>query len=418
MIPRRVTCLMALLALVGCGGKEGGEPRKGGGDGGGKIDGGGADDAPAALPAALPDEGPWSDDPAGPVWDACAWLPIREKTELEIFEPAAVRDDPSPWGLSQMWHDAVNTRRVWLRELGLPEEALGRVIAVENPFSVFVCEWLGAPGGAAKALLAKGLVEEALADGARAFVREKGEDPRAVLVGDKVLCNLRSREDLTTLLDVHAGRVTSMREAKGVKGACAGTPKGLPARLAAGSALRRRRASDPPTPLAACERTTGGSATAGVQVMSFESAEARDEAKRAFEGMWAKRPAANASDVLRLGVRDVRLRIGVEGERHDDDDHNRRVAGEILRSLADSLTRWKERKRAFPTAAQGLAKLADDPELLDDMMGRVPVDPWKHPYVYEPAHPKRPDSFVLRSLGRDGELDTEDDVFPLGASGD
>lgn len=417
MIPRRAAYAFALLVLAGCGGKDDGEPRKAGGDGG-RSSGGVADSAPAAPPAARPDEGPWSEDPAGPVWDACAWLPIREKTELEIFEPAAVRDDPSPWGLSRMWHDAVDVRRVWLRELGLPEEALGRVIAVESPFSVFLCEWKGPPGGAAKALLAKGFVEEALTDGARAFVREKGEDPRAVLIGDTLLCNLRSREDLTTLLDVHAGRVTSMREAKGVRGACAGAPKGLAARLAAGSALRRRRPSDPPAPLAACERTTGGSDTAGVQVMSFESVEARDEAKRAFEGMWARRPSANASDVLRLGLRDVRLRVGVEGARRDDDDHNRRVVGETLRSLADSLNRWRERKGAFPTAAEGLAKLADDPELLDDVMGRVPVDPWKRAYVYEPAHSKRPDSFVLRSLGRDGELDTEDDVFPLSASGD
>ena len=419
MTPRRATGLLTLLALAACGGKDGGEAAKTGGGGGAT---GTVSATPAAIPApppaALPDEGPWSDDPAGPAWDACAWLPIREKTEFEVFEPSAVRDDPSPWGLSQMWHDAVDVRRVWLRELGLPEEALGVVIAVEDPFPVFICEWKGAPDVAAKALSAKGLSEEALPDGARAFVREKGEDPRAVLLGSQLLCRLRSRDDLTTLLDVHAGRVTSLREAKGIKGACAGVPKGLPVRLAAGGALRRRRPSDPPSPLASCERTIGGARTVAVQAMAFESVEARDEAKKAFEGLWAKRPAANAADVLRMGAHDLRLRIGVEAARQGDEGHDRRSAGEILRSLADALARYKERKGAFPTAAQGLAKLGDDPELLDDVMGRVPVDPWKRPYVYEPAHPKRPDGFVLRSLGPDGELDTEDDVFPLGASGD
>ncbi len=412
-IGRRDLYPIVLLLLAACGGKDDGDPRKVAGSGGG-----GAAGPASVAPVALPDDAPWSDDPAGPAWDACAWLPVREKTEFLVFEPSFVRDDPSPWGLSQLWHDAVDVRRIWLRELGLPEESLGRVIAVEDPFSVCVCEWKGAPDGAAKALVAKGLTEESLADGARGFVQEAGEDPRAVLIGDRVLCRLRSRDDLTALLDVRAGRAKSMREAPGVRGACAGVPQGLPVRLAAGQALRRRRPSDPPSPLAACERLTSGLRSGGSQVMSFETAAIRDEVRLAFEGMWPRRPDAKTGDVLRMGVRDVRLRITVDAARFDDDRHNRRSAGELLRSFEHALERYKGKFGALPSAARGLAGLGDDPELLDEFMGRVPVDPWKRPYVYEPAHSKRPDGFVLRSLGRDGEIDTEDDVFPLGPSGD
>ena len=291
-IGRRDLCPIVLLLLAACGGKDEGDRRTTG-----LTDPQGRTGPASVASAALPDEGPWSDDPAGPAWDACAWLPVREKTEFWVFEPSFVRDDPTPWGLSQLWHDAVDVRRIWLRDLGLPEEALGVVIAVESPFEAFVCEWKGAPDKAAKALVAKGLTEESLADGARSFVREKGEDPRAVLVGDRVLCRLRSKDDVTSLLDVHAGRVTSIREAPGVRGACAGVPKGLPVSMAAGQALRRRHPSDPPSPLAACERVTSGLRSGGAQVMSFETVAVRDEVRKAFEGMWSKRPDAKASDV-------------------------------------------------------------------------------------------------------------------------
>ena len=105
----------------------------------------------------------------------------------------------------------------------------------------------------------------------------------------------------------------------------------------------------------------------------------------------------------------------MEGARRVQPRDARRSDAELLNSLAHAIERWKARKGqgAYPSAKQGLAVLVDDPELLDDVLGRVPTDAWGRPFVYEPAHPKRPDGFVLRSLGQDGELDTEDDVFPV-----
>jgi general secretion pathway protein G len=66
----------------------------------------------------------------------------------------------------------------------------------------------------------------------------------------------------------------------------------------------------------------------------------------------------------------------------------------------------------FPTTKEGLAALSSEASLLDELGGFVPNDPWGHPYHYASPHPTKPDEIDLRSAGPDGEIDTEDDVFP------
>ena len=413
------------LAVTACGGNDEPSAGTGAGKGAGKEGGGGGATSAARAAAPVPpdpspirpDDRPFSDDPAGPAWDACAWAPLGEKGHVRTFDPSRVRDDPLPYLGSGVWHDAVEARRTWLRDLGLPEEALGVVIAIEEPLRCFVVAWKGAKGAAATALRAKGLVAEPLADGAQGFAREAGGEFAAVLVGDHVLFGLWSRDAVVSILDVHAGRAKSLRDAPGMREACAGAPKALPATINAGKALRRRSASEPPSPIASVERVAQGEPASAVQAMVFESVATRDEVRAWFERIWPRRPRAAANQLFLLGGRDRMLRLTMEGTRLDSDGDDRRVARELLTSLEGALAQYKNRRGALPSASRGLAALADEPELLDDVLGRVPSDPWKRPYLYEPAHPKRPDAYVLRSLGPDGEIDTEDDVFPPKAPG-
>lgn len=416
---RRLAVAALALAVAACGGKD--EPNAGttgGGGGAPRAPGafGATGDAPKAPPPdpspVREDDRPFADDPAGVAWDACAWTPLGEKGLVRAFDPLRVRDDPLPWLGSSVWHDAVEVRRTWLRDLGLPEEALGTVVSIDDPVRCFVVAWKGPKGAAATALRAKGLLEEPLADGAIGFSREAGAGLAAVCVGDHVLLRAWEREAVASLLETRAGRAKSLRDAPGMREACAAAPKDLPVTVNAGRSLRRRKGSEPPAPIASVERVAPGAPTSAVQAMAFADDDARDETRTWFERLWPRRPSPAPDQRLLLGTRPRLLRLTIEATSLESAGRDRRVAGEILGTLSAALERYKDRRGALPPAARGLSALADEPESLDDVLGRVPPDPWKRPYVYEPAHPRRPDGFVLRSLGPDGQPDTEDDVFP------
>jgi hypothetical protein len=116
--------------------------------------------------------------------------------------------------------------------------------------------------------------------------------------------------------------------------------------------------------------------------------------------------------VVLLAARGTVLRFTAETAALAEPLDARRAAQETLEQIASALEMFRNRRGSLPPAAEGLQALAGEPELLDAMLGAVPVDPWGRAFVYQPAHPKRPDGFVLRSLGPDGEIDTEDDVLP------
>jgi hypothetical protein len=357
------------------------------------------------------DEGPWTDDPAGPAWDACAWVPAAEKGEFWRFDWRAVRETPTPWRMTSAWHDGVAVRRTWVRTLGLPEEALGDVIAVDEPVRYQACQPRISEAEVVSGLVAKGFVELALAEGARGFRWPDGDrafvaivDGRLILGGDD--------ETFRQILDVRRGRAKSLQTAPGVRAACAAGPKGLPVQVEAGRSLRRRGPSDPPAPLVVVSATSGGARTREVHAIECESEEARDQVRRMLERMVVLRPDANAGDVFTVGVRGTGMRFTVEGDTRDNVSQLRRAAQVDLEALGAALTAFRERHGTFPTAAQGLGGLRAEPESLDALLGAVPNDPWGAAYAYQPGHAKRPDGFVLRSLGPDGEIDTEDDVLP------
>jgi general secretion pathway protein G len=87
-----------------------------------------------------------------------------------------------------------------------------------------------------------------------------------------------------------------------------------------------------------------------------------------------------------------------------------------IANLQDGLEGFERDTGRFPTAAEGLEALVDQPDLLWRWKGpyfrhdRFPrIDPWDRPYVYTPP---AAESRVLAatSLGPDGKAGTADDI--------
>jgi general secretion pathway protein G len=78
------------------------------------------------------------------------------------------------------------------------------------------------------------------------------------------------------------------------------------------------------------------------------------------------------------------------------------IAG--ARDLAAAVDRYRGRYQHIPDAKQGLAALV--PEFLE----YVPLDPWGHPYVYEPSGPVWADVLSYGPDGRPGGTGTCADV--------
>jgi general secretion pathway protein G len=82
------------------------------------------------------------------------------------------------------------------------------------------------------------------------------------------------------------------------------------------------------------------------------------------------------------------------------------------------LTNYRIHMRSYPTTAQGLQALLTAPDAtssnwkgpyLDTKGGKVPEDPWKHPYQYRYPGTKNPTGYDLFSWGPDG-VESEDDI--------
>jgi len=69
----------------------------------------------------------------------------------------------------------------------------------------------------------------------------------------------------------------------------------------------------------------------------------------------------------------------------------------------------------FPTSEEGLGALVTAPSGLENWKGPyldkgVPLDPWRHPYIYRCPGTHRAADFDISSAGPDGREGTDDDV--------
>jgi len=90
-----------------------------------------------------------------------------------------------------------------------------------------------------------------------------------------------------------------------------------------------------------------------------------------------------------------------------------------IATLQGALQLYKLDNGHYPTTEQGLDALVKPPTTEEEAKtwkqggylegGKVPLDPWKHPYQYLSPGINNPD-YDIWSLGKDGESGTEDDI--------
>lgn len=98
------------------------------------------------------------------------------------------------------------------------------------------------------------------------------------------------------------------------------------------------------------------------------------------------------------------------------------TAQKSVNALAEALGRYKFHCGVYPTAEEGLEALVLKRSRHAGWVGPyirspyyVPTllpDPWKRPYVYEPANDPTNEPPVVLSLGPDGKRGTADDIVP------
>jgi hypothetical protein len=360
---------------------------------------------------------PWRGGPVEEVGEALAWVPALPGGEATVFDLPVLRERRK--GMPpQREHDAADWRRFLVGELGLPDDALGLGVVVYWKEGGMGTSWphlhaARVPLDVVRASAARLGLAEATDAGATVWRHEGGEEiarwsngwvrskPRARGgLGEEFV---EAPAQARPVLDAHPW----LAEALGAVPADALSKGpvevhwGRGVSLDAGPAVR---------PVATAEWRETSPPGAGV-VLAFatdgERAASRKEMDRLFE------------EAKRRGLKDVSLRIEERGRfarmlsssaTPPPDEVVRKVAVE-LRTLANALDAYRGETGSYPGAEEGLAALAKHSRFLDDFLGVVPVDPWDRPYHYRPPPPggAEPD---LRSRGPDGEIDTEDDVFP------
>jgi general secretion pathway protein G len=85
-------------------------------------------------------------------------------------------------------------------------------------------------------------------------------------------------------------------------------------------------------------------------------------------------------------------------------------------AIGSSLKTYKLNAGNYPTQQQGLEALVTKPSSTPvprrwtKIADRVPTDPWNNPYGYKFPGTKDPSEFELFSMGKDGQVGTEDDL--------
>ncbi|MBE7560702.1 type II secretion system major pseudopilin GspG [bacterium] len=93
----------------------------------------------------------------------------------------------------------------------------------------------------------------------------------------------------------------------------------------------------------------------------------------------------------------------------------RHAAQTQIRNLEVALSAFNVHMGRYPSSEEGLAALVDNLDGSQDWAGpylmsrQVPVDPWRHAYVYDPQG-QRGVAYDLFSPGPDGQEGTDDDI--------
>lgn len=125
------------------------------------------------------------------------------------------------------------------------------------------------------------------------------------------------------------------------------------------------------------------------------------------------RPATWLAALAIVGVVGL-LRFGPEIVGRTSDNPNVRALVD-LSNLDGALTFFKQDTGFLPTSDDGLNALATRPVGVTSwrgpyIKGRIPSDPWGHPYLYDPTIPSVGKPYTLFSAGPDGREGNADDI--------
>jgi hypothetical protein len=355
----------------------------------------------------------WRDDPAGAAWDLASWVPAGDEADAAWFDLAGLKADRWLVRNTRSWDEAVRARAIWTRTLKLPEALLGDVISVQEPVRFLSLAVKGGVEAARSALAGNGFAEREIAQGLRALYETDAEQPTAAWISGRLVVGPYDTEVFRKVAAVQAGREPSARTMAGVSQAVAGLPpgKGLPIELEAYREPKRRGPRGSPGVIATAGLIEAGPTQREVRTIVTPSETERDGMRDQLAKVLAGMPDAEEGSVL-LKVQGAGLRIDAPRALGRGTRDLERAAREDLRVLEEALSRWSEEAGRSPTSAEGLGVLTRRPELLDGMLGELPRDPWGRAYAYQLGTRSDPEARVIRSLGRDGEIDTEDDVLP------
>lgn len=367
--------------------------------------------AAAAAPRFAPDTGPWSESPEGEAWELAGWLPRAGHVTGYLVDPALLRAHRASFRTSSLWFEVVEARRRWVRELGLPEGALGDVIAVTEPVRFAACQ--PKPPGPAilEGLRSRGWRSEDVG-GALTFVAPDGEAPGVAWIDGRLVLGPYDAALYERLAALRAGRERSARDLPAVRAGCSAVGAGGFAEIDAYERPQLKGPPGAPPMLASVGRyRLEAEPVTDVRALVLASEGDRDALRASLEQVLVGVPPP-AGPPMTLGTHGAVVRLVVPASLAHSAGALESGVRNDLGALSRALERYAADRGGLPTEAEGLAALARMPECLDEVLGAVPLDPWGHPYAYQPQHPKRPGSYVLRSLGPDGEIDTEDDVLP------
>jgi general secretion pathway protein G len=88
----------------------------------------------------------------------------------------------------------------------------------------------------------------------------------------------------------------------------------------------------------------------------------------------------------------------------------RRQAGIQMSAIAAALDAFESDNGRYPKALDDLTVQPTDCPNWHQHMQAVPLDPWRHHYIYDVPGKHRSNSYDLSSMGMDGKVGGDDDI--------